>query len=369
MATDIANYIARSRPRFDRASVDREHYGNALMQNEVARIPQTNRAQDLAIQAGELGVDERQKQNAVGVLGRNFSIAANSPRPREAMRAFLASPDFVAAGKMAGLPVEQFSVTDHDSDDSIRQQAMAWAQALGAGGDQMPVGARNFDIMAREAGATPEQRAQAARIDLGLEPRAVAMREQNAPSGYEYGPDGNLRAIPGGPADPAGPNLRRNSTALRKEYEDQKAVADYRLVLPVYQRAVTAEDTRAGDISIIYALGKIFDPGSVVREGELQLSMQAAPWLQQLTSNINSQITGAGRLSPALRAELVRAMEGQVDALRMPYEQERGRYSQYATDFGFTADSVVGPDPADAFRPRGSAPNAGGWTITEIPTR
>lgn len=129
---DIANFIAQNSPRFNRAAIDREHYGNALARNQVQRIPQQNRAQDLAIQGQELDISNAQRQNAAGVLGRNFSIIANSPRPRDAARAFIGSADFQTAGKLAGLPVERFSITDADTDEVVRQQAYAWATALEA---------------------------------------------------------------------------------------------------------------------------------------------------------------------------------------------------------------------------------------------
>jgi hypothetical protein len=138
-------------------------------------------------------------------------------------------------------------------------------------------------------------------------------------------------------------------TKLRKEYEDSDAVKNYRTVLPLYQRAVTAPNTRAGDISVIYALGKMFDPTSVVREGELILSQNAAPWLIKVASEANSQLTGEGSISPQTRAQILEALKGQVDALREPYVQERNRYSEYASGYGTAPDQVVGPDPVDAF--------------------
>jgi hypothetical protein len=336
----------------DEASIDRAAYSNRLMRNDVDRIPQRNAAEDMAIAADQQTMGQNRSENARKMAADMFTAIADAQDPISTGAMLVQSQAFREIGGELKLPVDQFRPAQGDDPEQIRAAARSWAQAVGAQqNSNLPVGVAEHEYLTR--GMSPQDEMQARRIQLGLEPRAVDMRERNPPSGYQWQPDGTLTHTPGGPADPTGPNLRRNSTALRKEYEDQKAVADYRLVLPVYQRAATAEDTRAGDISIIYALGKIFDPGSVVREGELQLSMQAAPWLQQIVSNAKSQITGEGRLSPALRAELVRAMNGQVEALRAPYVQERERYSGYATDFGFTSDSVVGPDPAAAFGPQG----------------
>lgn len=141
----------------------------------------------------------------------------------------------------------------------------------------------------------------------------------------------------------------RNIQSLRKEFEGMEAVKNYKLVLPLYERAVKAPNTRAGDVSVIYALGKMFDPGSVVREGELILSQNTAPWLQKLTAGANSQITGEGSLNPETRKAIMDALNGQVEALSMPYRQERERFAQYADENGWTPQQVVGSDPSAAF--------------------
>lgn len=156
----------------------------------------------------------------------------------------------------------------------------------------------------------------------------------------------------------------KNIQALRKEFEGMDSVKQYKLVLPLYQRALKAPNTRAGDVSIIYALGKMFDPGSVVREGELILSQNTAPWLQKLASNANSQLTGEGSLNKETRAAIMDALNGQVEALSMPYRQERERFAQYADENGWEPRQVVGSDPSEAFKTTdGASP------ITQGPVR
>lgn len=149
----------------------------------------------------------------------------------------------------------------------------------------------------------------------------------------------------------------RDTQALRKEFEGMQAVKDYRLVLPLYERAKTAPNTRAGDISVVYALGKMFDPGSVVREGEITLSQNAAPWVRAIVSKANSQLTGEGAIDKETRADIMQALQGQVSALAAPYDQERQRYEGYAKDNGWDPSSVVGTNvPSDAFGGQQGAP-------------
>lgn len=158
----------------------------------------------------------------------------------------------------------------------------------------------------------------------------------------------------------------RDIQGLRKEFEGMEAVKNYKLVLPLYERAANAPNTRAGDISIIYSLGKMFDPTSVVREGELILAKDAAPWLQKIVSSANSQITGKGALSPEVRADILQALKGQVSALEQPYNQERERFSRYAQENNWNPDQVVGLATASsAFEQPapGGAPGGGGMSI------
>jgi hypothetical protein len=193
-------------------------------------------------------------------------------------------------------------------------------------------------------------------------PEASGGDGPRAPSAYMFTPEGGLVPIPGGPADPnrpKGPASRRDAASLRKEFEGMAPVKDYRTVLPLFERASKAPNTRAGDISIIYALGKMFDPTSVVREGELILAKDSAPWLRKMVSNANSQISGKGALSPETRKEIMDSLKGQVEALRQSYEQERSRFASYAQDYELDPFTVVGGDANDAFG-GGDVPTATG---------
>lgn len=168
-----------------------------------------------------------------------------------------------------------------------------------------------------------------------------------SPGQTRYGANGKPLAS-SAPKPEGGPTMR-DVANLRKEFEGTPEVKNYRSVLPLYDRAKKAPNTRAGDISIIYALGKMFDPTSVVREGELILAQNAAPWLQKLASNANSQITGKGALNPQTRSEIMAALDGQVEAFRQPYEQQRERFGSYATDYGIDPFKVTGDDAKNAF--------------------
>lgn len=170
-------------------------------------------------------------------------------------------------------------------------------------------------------------------------------------------PDQTFRPF-GSPAAGKPGQEMKDATSLRKEFDSQPIVKDYRQVITLYQRASTAPNTRAGDLSVVYALGKIFDPGSVVREGELQMSANAAPWLQKTLGQAQSQIKGSGALEPAVRAELLAAMRGQVDSIGQQYGELRQQYGEYAKNYSVDPNMVIGQDPTpqDQGAPSGGPP-------------
>lgn len=125
------NYLSAFRTT-PSADIDRAASSNALMRNQVARIPQQNRAQDLEIQRYEQDTNDQQKATAKGVLGHMFSALAQSQDPIAFGRQMVASPDFVAASKIAGLP-PGFTVEPNDDPKQLVAQSMDWARAMGAG--------------------------------------------------------------------------------------------------------------------------------------------------------------------------------------------------------------------------------------------
>jgi hypothetical protein len=271
------------------------------------------------------------------VFGRWSSAIAQSDQPLRLYQRALSDPSFIAAAKGVGFGDEHLRIDPNDNDDSIRQQALDNVRVYG-GDMPQPEG---FTLSEGQARFDPQG-------------RLIASGRDKPVDGFTLG-EGQVRFDAQGNKIADGPPKRddqgsfADTMPLRKEFEDSAPVKTYRAVLPIFQRAKNAANDMAGDLSVIYALGKIFDPTSVVREGELQLSMNASPWLQKMAAAVNSQMTGEGRLTPAMRAEILNALQGQVQALRSPYEQERARYARYAKQQGFTENDVVGPDAAEAF--------------------
>jgi hypothetical protein len=153
----------------------------------------------------------------------------------------------------------------------------------------------------------------------------------------------------------------RDAQSLRKEFEGMEAVKNYRAVQPIINSAKNAPDTGYGDLDLIYATGKILDPNSVVREGELALTIAAGSPLQRIIGSGRFSLENGGRLTPESRKQLVQMLNGRVGALEEQYNAERQRFSGYAQDNGWDTGSVVGggqaAPPQPATGPTATGPN------------
>ena len=118
--------------------------------------------------------------------------------------------------------------------------------------------------------------------------------------------------------------------SLRKEFNDLPEVKNYRAVVPVFNSALKAPDTRAGDIQLAYTIGKIFDPNSVVREGELKLVGEAATVMEKFLGELRTVVEGKGRLTPQTRRELVETAQARALELEAAQKAARATYEQTA---------------------------------------
>ncbi len=159
--------------------------------------------------------------------------------------------------------------------------------------------------------------------------------------------------------------LRKETVGLRKEFENRQEVKDFKATIPIYAAALKAPNTPQGDLQIIYAVGKILDPGSVVREGELALTANATPLVQKLIGQANKQLGSGGTLTPETRRGLMEMLKSRVGAYRQGYDAARAQYIEYSQSLGAAPRAVVGDHAVNAYRgPQKPGAKQGGGTIT-----
>lgn len=337
MAYDIANALRIRTPDF--IGVDQLKRRNALAERD-----QTVQEQNAASYRNQLNMAAQARQQSASDAKRAEGEAwlangINTVRQNPAL-----IPNLIREGKARG--ILKPDIPDNATPDQVEAFALehgiaakAQTTPYGVQMQQGPFGSRIVTDGSRFQVIEPPRAAAASRpnwtkVDLVKDDKpTVGLVDMNAAN-----PEATFRPL----GDAPRPASSANPQSLRKEFDGQDSVKNYRSALTQYKRAQTAPDTRAGDISVVYALGKIFDPNSVVRGGELTLSQNAQPWLQKIVGEANSQVSRTGRLDAATRVEIVGAMKGQIDSTGEAYASDRDRFSQYAQDAGFDPYSVVG---------------------------
>jgi len=144
-----------------------------------------------------------------------------------------------------------------------------------------------------------------------------------------------------------------NISALRKEFTGRKEVQDFTTILPqvasAMQIAKNPNATGADDLNLIYTFGKVMDPGSVVREGELALASSTGSWAQNLEGAVE-RLRSGDKLPPAVRRNLVETMRRRGIEMSRAYNFSRNDYQARAERFGYNPLDIVGQHPATPFQ-------------------
>ena len=130
--------------------------------------------------------------------------------------------------------------------------------------------------------------------------------------------------------------------SLRKEHTGAGETKRYMEADPIYRSMVKSapNDTGAADLDLVYGIGKIMDPGSVVREGEMVMVNRSSPFAEMLQGYINN-IAGQGKLTPETRARLLEMARTRMGELRSAYDDVTGGVTARAKERGVDPKRVV----------------------------
>jgi hypothetical protein len=140
-----------------------------------------------------------------------------------------------------------------------------------------------------------------------------------------------------------------NVNNLRKQFETEQSVQDYKTVLPLMDSALKIQNNKAGDLNLVYAFGKAMDPGSVVREGEQVMATNVGGVSEKVKGYID-QINGQGQLTPVQRTQLIEELRNRSRSLQETYNQRRAFYEDFANRNGINPNDVVGPHPGQPYQ-------------------
>lgn len=147
-----------------------------------------------------------------------------------------------------------------------------------------------------------------------------------------------------------------NSTGLRKEFENLPEVKNYKQALPSYKAIEDAvkRNTPQADINIVYGLAKLYDPNSVVREGEYA-TVANSPNIPERIKGYAQYINGGGKLSPVTKAQILAEAQGRIKSYEDQYASSRNDFERISQRSG--ADTqLVFPKPMTPAVDRSAAP-------------
>lgn len=136
-------------------------------------------------------------------------------------------------------------------------------------------------------------------------------------------------------------NAAKNETELRKEFDQLPEVKSYKAAYPSFA-AIKDAASRTGpqaDINLIYGIAKLYDPNSVVREGEYGTiaNSQAIP---ERIKGYAQALMGGGKLTPETKRQLLQEAEGRVATYENEYSKARGSYEDIANQRGMNSSAV-----------------------------
>jgi hypothetical protein len=201
-------------------------------------------------------------------------------------------------------------------------------------------------------------------IIAGLSPeeqRAVGIG--NTPVQNVVGPDGKpvikfqADAVDMTPAaDPS--KITGTEGDIRKEILNLPSYKNYAQALPIYQSMLetAGTDSRASDLNMVYGLGKIMDPTSVVREGEMIMVKNTASLPDWVVGAIN-QVNGKAGLLPETREAIMKEAYSRAKAYEDALGTDLEFYKGITTRNGIDDRNVIpSTKPFVPYQPGGNLP-------------
>ncbi|WP_017758041.1 hypothetical protein [Pseudacidovorax intermedius] len=152
------------------------------------------------------------------------------------------------------------------------------------------------------------------------------------------------------------------STTLRKEFEGLPEVKNYKQALPSYNviQEASKRNTPQSDINIVYAVAKLYDPDSVVREGEYA-TIANSQSIPERVKSAAQMLQGQGRLTPETKAQLIQEANTRMGFYEQSLMNARSQYEDVARRSGGDPTLVVPNNFKPAVSAQSPAPAKGSF--------
>lgn len=123
------------------------------------------------------------------------------------------------------------------------------------------------------------------------------------------------------------PATSEETGKVRHEIRQLPSYKNFAEAMPIYRNMekTIGTNSKASDLNLVYSLGKIFDPGSVVREGEMVMVKNTGSLPDWLVGSINS-LNGGAALTPETRDAIMMEAQNRIQSYRQGFEQDAGHY-------------------------------------------
>lgn len=130
---------------------------------------------------------------------------------------------------------------------------------------------------------------------------------------------------------------------LREEYT--KGSGNYVDVVEAYRRLDSAENTGAGDLSLIFSFMKMLDPGSTVREGEFA-NAENTGGVSVKVRNLYNKVSSGERLTDEQRKSFNSQARGLLAAAEKREKEVRGGLSKIAENYSLNKENIFVGKPS-----------------------
>lgn len=138
---------------------------------------------------------------------------------------------------------------------------------------------------------------------------------------------------------------------ISERYNKDPTIAGYRESLGNFATALRTADTPQGDNALITAYVKVFDPGSVVNEGEREGVSSSQGALANIVEKAKRDfgMSESGLFTPEARARIRAEMSNIMGQRVKGYNQRRAYYEQQAQAFNLDPNLILGQHDATPF--------------------
>lgn len=152
-----------------------------------------------------------------------------------------------------------------------------------------------------------------------------------------------------------------NETNLRKEFQGLPETKAFGEMKSAYGQVLEGlnKANAVGDLAAATKIMKLLDPGSVVRESELAMAMQAGGLMDRVT-NYATKIMQGTKLSPEQRKDFADLAKSLFSVSFDAFSEKRNQYRSLADQYGLNVNRVVGLEPELP------APKATGVTASDL---